>query len=93
MRNPETIAGSSGKWRETTPETDQAPISEMGHKRRSRQAHSGVRFTADSRHHNGLSAVRLGADTVEKVENSTSAKILLKSAQGEFRKEKPSRQS
>jgi hypothetical protein len=35
----------------------------------------------------------LGADTVEKVQNSTGAKISPKSARGELRQEKPSRQS
>jgi len=34
-----------------------------------------------------------GADTVEKVENSTSAKNSLKSARGELRQETPSRNS
>jgi hypothetical protein len=40
----------------------------------------------------GLRSLLL-ADIVEKVENSTSAKISLKSARGELRQEKPSRQS
>src|SRR4051794_2717046 len=37
--------------------------------------------------------LRLRADTVEKLKNSTRAKISLKSARGELRQEKPSRKS
>jgi Prophage CP4-57 regulatory protein (AlpA) len=49
--------------------------SAVGHKRRWRRAWIGVRSASVSRHDNGLSAVLLGADCVEKVENAASAKF------------------